>query len=87
MLDVNAGDCLSEALHIHSCSQCDGDYLSKYAKPPQGGGLCRRCVERVYNEASRRLHLREETLKAFRDEDEQKRRETEKRRAERRSKG
>jgi hypothetical protein len=81
LIEVNPGSHPMEGdLYIHSCGNCPADYLSKYIKPPKEGGFCRRCVELVYNEARRQLRLRELTLKEFREEDEQKRKEDQLRR-------
>jgi recombinational DNA repair protein (RecF pathway) len=81
MIEINVGSHPMEGeLHIHSCTNCPADYLSKYVKPPKDGGLCRRCIEVVYNDARRQLSLREKALKEFREEDEQKRKEDQLRR-------
>jgi hypothetical protein len=70
---------MSNELHIHSCSQCTRDYLSKYVRAPSGG-LCAHCIESVYNEQRRALKLKAAADKEFRDEEEQKRRDAERRR-------
>jgi len=69
LVDVNKGHGMSRELHLHSCAHCDADYLSHYVKPPQGGGLCKRCIEKVYTETRQSLKLREAAKREFEEED------------------
>lgn len=64
-----SGDTIREMrqLYPHSCSACSRDIL--LTKPKIRAPLCVNCMESLNKEADRSVRLRQETLRAFREED------------------